>query len=147
MTRRIGPATGELPKGASMRPISVLLVDDNRVFLDVLSPFLEEASEGAVRVVGVVSEGREAIGHATAAQPDVILLDLKMPDVSGVVILPELREQLPHAIIVVLTMLEQEHVRQAALAEGADGFVTKSKLASDLLPTIRGLVSFKHGSA
>ncbi len=127
-----------------MQPISVLLVDDHRDFLRVLARYLQVASEGQAVVVGVVSDGHEAVAKALTAQPEVILLDLKMPDPSGVVLLPQLRKALPHAIIVVLTMAEEAYARQAALADGADGFVTKSKIAGGLWPTIQELVSAKR---
>ena len=129
-----------------MRSISVLLVDDNRRFLDVLSRYLQEASEGEVRVVGTVADGREAVPRAIAAQPDVVCLDLYMPDLSGQLILPRLRAQLPQVTIVVLTVQDQEAVRHTTLAMGADGFVWKEHIMSDLLPTIRDLVAAKRGA-
>jgi DNA-binding NarL/FixJ family response regulator len=128
-----------------MRPISVLLVDDNRILLREIARFLQAESRGEVMVVGSVSEGREAITRATAAQPEVVLLDLNMPDIPGMVILPRLREQMPEAIIVVLTMMDREGVRQASLQTGADGFVSKAYIERDLLPTIRRLVSSMRG--
>ncbi len=128
-----------------MRPISVLLVNDSRYFLDVLSRYLQEASQGDVMVLGSVSDSREAIARAMAAQPEVVCLDLQMPHMSGLVLLPRLHELLPQTIIVVLTSLDQEDVRHATLALGADGFVSKWNLVSDLLPTIRMLVSAKRG--
>ncbi len=128
-----------------MGAVSVLLVDDNRPFLRVLSRFLQEESQGGVEVVASVSEGREAIARAIATQPDVVLLDLNMPEISGMAILPRLREKMPQATIVVLTMLDQDDVRKATLATGADGFVSKARIESDLLPTIHGLVSAKQG--
>jgi hypothetical protein len=68
--------------------LSVLLVDDNRTFLRILTRFLSEYGEGALRVVGSLEGGRDAVAEAERLQPDVILVDLKMPDVPGLQLLP-----------------------------------------------------------
>ena len=128
-----------------MRPISVLLVDDNRCFLDVLSRYLQAMGEGEVQVVGAVSDGREAVARALATQPEVVCLDLHMPGLSGMSLLPRLREAMPLVTIVVVTTQDQEYMRQRTLAMGADGFVAKEDITNDLLPTIRDLVAHTHG--
>ena len=116
--------------------LSVLLVDDNRTFLRVLTEFLAEAGEGALRVVGSVLDGREAVVQAETLHPDVVLVDLQMPLQSGVTLLPHLRTRLPDAILVALTLLDPDLYQAATLAAGADAFVSKMRLEQDLLPTI-----------
>jgi DNA-binding NarL/FixJ family response regulator len=120
-------------------PLSVLLIDDNRSFLRILTAFLSEHGEGALRVVGSVIAGREAIAQAETLQPDVVLVDLQMPLRSGLALLPHLRARLPDAILVALTLLDPDVYQAATLAAGADAFVDKMRLEHDLIPTIRRL--------
>jgi two-component system, NarL family, nitrate/nitrite response regulator NarL len=121
--------------------LSVLLVDDNRTFLRILTEFLAEQGAGVVRVVGSVLGGRDAVAQAETLQPDVVLVDLQMPLQSGLTLLPHLRARLPDAILVALTLLDPESYQAATLAAGADAFVSKMRLEHDLLPTIRRLVA------
>jgi DNA-binding NarL/FixJ family response regulator len=119
----------------SMR--SVLLVDDNQIFLETLARFLAQRSEGDVAVVGAAQGGRDALAYARRLRPELVLLDLAMPDLSGLAVLPKLRETLPAAILIALTLQDSDEIREAALAAGADAFVSKASLERDLLPTIR----------
>jgi len=121
--------------------LSVLLVDDNRTFLRILTGFLSEYGEGALRVVGSVEGGRDAVAEAERLQPDVILVDLKMPDVPGLQLLPQLHRTLPDAILIALTHMDADECRGDALAAGAEAFVSKASLECDLLPAIQRLAS------
>jgi DNA-binding NarL/FixJ family response regulator len=121
--------------------LSVLLVDDNRTFLRILTEFLSAHGEGALQVVGAVCEGGEAVAQAETLRPDVVLVDLQMPLQSGLTLLPHLRARLPDAILVALTLLDPDVYQAATLAAGADAFVSKLRLEHDLIPTIRRLAS------
>lgn len=118
-----------------MDPIRVLLVDDNAIFLRVAARFLEQHQELAL--VGIARSGREALDQAQDLRPQVILIDLDMPGLSGLETIPRLRVMLPEVGIIALTFLDTDRYRQAALATGADDFVSKAKLSTDLLPAIR----------
>lgn len=124
-----------------MATLSVLLVDDNAHFLRILDRFLSDHSEGALRVVGTVEGGRDAVAEAERLQPDVIVVDLKMPDVPGLQLLPQLRRTLPDAILIALTLMEADEYREDALAAGAEAFVSKTSLERDLLRTIQQFAS------
>ncbi len=134
-------------KGKMMGTITVLLVDDNPIFLRILARFLEEESGGDVVVVGSLIGGRDAVARARALRPRVILVDLDMPGQSGLDLLPSLREQMPDAVIIVLTMMDPESYRGLALAAGADEFVHKALLERHLLPTIRRLTANPRSEA
>jgi DNA-binding NarL/FixJ family response regulator len=125
-------------------PRTVLLVDDNPTFLRILTSFLADQCEEGVRVVGVVVGGREAVAQAERLRPDVILLDLEMPDVPGLDLLPQLRATLPEASLIALTLMDPASVQATALAAGADAFVSKASLEHDLLPAIQGLAPLAH---
>ena len=95
---------------------------------------------GDVDLVGTAGGGVEALSKAQKLRPQVILLDLAMPDLPGLEIIPRLREVVPEMRIIALTMLDTEEYRKAALAAGADEFVPKADLNTDLLPAIRRVV-------
>ncbi len=121
--------------GFEMEPISVLLVDDNPIFLNIAAQFLRASPD--VTVVGTANGGEEALVKAEALQPNVILLDLAMPDIPGLEAIPRLRSILPEVSIIALTLLATDGYRQAALSAGAQDFIPKAKLSQDLLPAIR----------
>jgi DNA-binding NarL/FixJ family response regulator len=120
-----------------MKPISILLVDDNPAFLHIASRFLQEYDD--VVVVGTAGGGEEALALAQDQHPDIVLIDLAMPGLSGLATIPLLRIVLPEVGIIALTVLDTNGYRQAALAAGANDFVPKASLDTDLLPAIRRL--------
>jgi DNA-binding NarL/FixJ family response regulator len=112
--------------------VRILLVDDSPVFLNVLQDFLQRFQEFAV--VGVARDGTEALSLTRAQQPDVVLLDLMMPGLSGLELIPDLRAAIPDLHIVILSLLGY---REVALSMGADEYVFKPELAADLVPAIQ----------
>ena len=118
-----------------MKPISVLLVDDNLFFRRIAARFLEAFDD--VDLVGIADGGEGALAQAQALRPQVVLLDLAMPDMSGLEVIPLLRSLLPQVGIVALTLQNTDGYREAAFAAGADDFVPKSVMNTTLLPTIR----------
>jgi DNA-binding NarL/FixJ family response regulator len=121
-----------------------MLVDDNPTFLRVATTFLEENSHGELDIVGAAHGGEEALALAQALQPHVVLLDLAMPGLSGMETAPRLHQALPAVGIIALTVFGSERYRQAALTAGADDFVSKTALITDLLPTIRRVAQAKQ---
>ena len=121
-----------------MQPISLLLVDDNPRFLQVLTRFLHVRFSDEV-IVGTAGEGMEALVQAQNLRPQVILLDLVMPGLGALSAIPRLRSMMPDVGIIVLTVLDAKGYRKAALAAGADDFVGKASLYTDLIPAIQRL--------
>ncbi|MGA9533593.1 MAG: response regulator transcription factor [Anaerolineales bacterium] len=113
---------------------TALLIDDNPTFLSIVRQFMESRAQ----FEGIVTapSGSEGLSRARELQPDLVLLDLGMPGLTGLEILPVLRTILPHAIIIVLTLLDTEAYRSAAERLGADAYVSKEKLYAELMPTI-----------
>jgi len=120
-----------------MTPISLLLVDDSATFLYFVSRFLREQHSDEVMIAGLAEGGEAGLAQAQALRPDIVLIDLAMPGLPGLKAIPRLREALPNLGIIALTLMEPNGYRQAALAGGADEFVSKATLATDLLPAIR----------
>jgi DNA-binding NarL/FixJ family response regulator len=119
-----------------MGSISVMLADDNPRFLCILARFLGERCAGEVVVVGTAGSGGEALALARSVRPQMILLDLAMPGMPGWEVIPRLRKELPGVGIIVLTLLESGGYRDMVLDAGADAFVSKSVLVTELLPAI-----------
>jgi len=118
--------------------IRVLLVDDNATFLTSAAEFLERQTE--LVLIGAINTAEDALSRVELLKPDVILLDLEMPGVSGLEIIPQLRVRLPQAGIIALSLLSGVSCREAALEAGANEFVSKTRLVTDLLPVIRQVV-------
>jgi PAS domain S-box-containing protein len=112
----------------------VLLVDDNDAILaragDVLSP--------TCVIAGKAQNGKAALEAAEILRPDVIVLDISMPDMTGFEVATHLRQTGSAAAIVLLSVHDDEEYLQAARGAGAVGYVVKSRLASDLLPAVLG---------
>lgn len=120
------------PNEIPTKPISVLLVDDSLIFLQIITDFLRNHYCQEMVVVGVAHSGQEALRQARQLQPQVVLLDLAMPDMSGLEVIPLLQTALPAVSIIILTAYNFDGYRESALAAGADAFVPKAQ-ASDLL--------------
>ena len=120
-----------------MNPISILMVDDDSVFVDFMSRFLQKYCQGEVALLGTAEGGKEGLVEAERLRPQVVLLDLRMPGLSGIDVLPDLRKLLPEAGIIAMSLIEANPYRRAALAAGADEFVCKDNIDTDLMPAIR----------
>jgi len=114
--------------------ISVVLVDDHEAFLNIAASFLRR--HGEVSVVGAFTRSQEALKRVPGLHPHVILFDLNMPGQSGLEAIPLLREALPDSGIIALSLMDGSVYEKAALDAGADAFVAKSDMISDLLPAI-----------
>jgi DNA-binding NarL/FixJ family response regulator len=123
----------------AVHPVSILLVDDNAGFLRILTNFLERLSQGEIVIVGTALGGREGLAKADALRPRVVIIDLAMPDLHGLAAIPQLRTILPEAGIIALSLLDSSSYREEALAVGANEFVSKARLDTDLIPAIRRL--------
>lgn len=114
---------------------SVLLIDDNPTFVRIAARFL--AGHQDLAVVGTANDSQDALAKAQHLQPNVVLIDLALSGSSGLDAIPLLRQLLPNTRIIVLTFLDDETYRQAALQAGADDLVPKATLNTDLVPAIR----------
>jgi DNA-binding NarL/FixJ family response regulator len=110
--------------------ITVLLVDDHALFRDGIAEVLR--MDGRFEIVGQASRGGEAVAAAARLRPDLILMDLQMPGMSGVEAIRQIHSDDPGVRIGVLTMLETLDSLQSALDAGATGFVIKDATPSDL---------------
>lgn len=115
----------------------VLVVDDDPDMCCLIEVMLE--GHGGFLVVGQAGDGAEALRLAAAERPDVVVLDIQMPGMDGLTALPLLRESLPEARIVVVSAFPDPLTLCEALRQGVDGYIDKSRLWCELLPTLVGL--------
>jgi DNA-binding NarL/FixJ family response regulator len=115
--------------------IRVLLVDDHQVLRDGLRLLLE--SEKDILIVGEAANGKQAIESIEQLTPDVVVMDLGLPDISGIDVIKWIHTKLPDAHTVVLSMHTQKEFVLNAIEAGADGYVPKSSTHESLLDAIR----------
>jgi DNA-binding NarL/FixJ family response regulator len=114
---------------------TILLVDDHVVVRDGLRALLETSQD--FEVVGVASNGREAIEEANRLYPDVVVMDIAMPDLGGVEATRRITEKIPKCHVLILSMfVSAEHVFRA-LQAGARGYVLKESAGGELIEAIR----------
>ncbi|WP_027482574.1 response regulator [Deinococcus pimensis] len=114
--------------------IRVLLADDHALFRQGLRSLLE--SEG-LRVIGEATNGREAVRYAAETHPDVILMDIQMPELDGVKACQAILEIDPKARVIMITMYRQDRYVFEAVKAGARGYILKDADASALLDAIQ----------
>ncbi|MBL8263283.1 MAG: response regulator transcription factor [Xanthomonadaceae bacterium] len=115
----------------------VLIVDDHTMLRESLAGALQ--AEGDIEIVGQAADGVEALELAERVHPDIVVTDLSMPRLGGLEVVRRLRERLPEAQILVLTMhQEDEYVLQAVRA-GATGYLVKDSATREVLQAVRSL--------
>jgi DNA-binding NarL/FixJ family response regulator len=124
--------------GTNGRPKArVLLVDDEPTFLQIATLFLETHHRSEIDVVGTARSGEECLARAQLLVPEVILIDLSMPGLSGLRTIPLLRIMFPEMRIIALTLNDDETSRRAVLAAGGEDLISKATMNTDLVPAIR----------
>jgi two-component system, NarL family, response regulator NreC len=116
----------------------ILLADDHAVLRSGLKLLLE--SQPDLQVVGEAASGFEALQLADQLQPDLVLLDLSMPGLSGLDALPTLRKTAPAAKILILTMHDDPQYLRTALKLGASGYVLKKAADQELLAAVQSVL-------
>ncbi len=117
---------------------SVLLADDHTMVLEAFKKLLDPEFD----VVGTVSDGRALLSVAPSLKPEVIVLDLGMPELSGMEAGAQLKKLLPHVKLIVLTMNEDPDVANEALRRWASGYLLKKSAGAELIKAIREVL---HG--
>ena len=120
-----------------MNKIKVLLVDDSEQFLQSATAFLFQCP--SVEVIGTATSGKDAIKKVQELRPDLVLMDIAMPQMNGIEATRCIKGQAEAPKIIILTLHDNAEYRSAAKDAGADGFVRKSNLLTHLLPMIDAL--------
>ena len=120
-----------------IKPIRILTVDDHPVLRQGIAALI--ADERDMTLVGEATNGREAIQQFRAHHPDVTLMDLQMPEMSGLDALLAIRGEFPEARIIMLTTYTGDVQAKRALQAGARAYLLKNSLHNELLDTIRAV--------
>ncbi len=118
-----------------MHPIRVMIVDDHNMVRRGLIAYLEE--EPDLRLVGQAADGEEAVQICEQARPDVILMDLVLPELSGVEATKIIRRRWPQVQVIALTSFQERELVQDALRAGAISYLLKNVSGTDLVEAIR----------
>jgi DNA-binding NarL/FixJ family response regulator len=120
-------------------PLRILIADDHLLFRDGLRALLLAARD--MELVGEATTGAEAVSLATELQPDVILMDIQMPGLSGVEATRRIVQASPHIRVLVVTMFEDDRTVLAAMRAGARGYVLKGANYAEMLRAIQAVSS------
>jgi DNA-binding NarL/FixJ family response regulator len=122
--------------------IRVLCVDDHPIVRDGIAAIINLQPD--MRLVGAAATGGEALERFFAVSPDIALVDLQLPDMSGFDLIKKIKDKSPNARIVVLSSHEGDVDIQRALEAGAQGYVVKGIIREELLETIRSVHAGKR---
>jgi DNA-binding NarL/FixJ family response regulator len=121
-----------------MNKIRVILVDDHKIFSESLKILLEAEAED-IEIVGIAYDGREAVECAEKEKPDIILMDVRMPNMNGVEATRKIVKIIPEIKIVVLTTFDDDEYVYDALRYGAVGYLLKEIPTIELITALRAV--------
>ena len=122
-----------------METIKLMLVDDHDVVRTGLRSFLE--TQPGLKVIGEAKNGLEALEQAKKSQPDIVLMDITMPDMDGMEATRQLKHLYPECQVLVLTVHSDKQYFMQMLAAGASGYLTKQAAADELVAAIRAVAA------
>src|SRR5690242_5580017 len=118
-----------------VRPVTVLIVEDHRLMVEGLSSLLAEAPE--LKVAGTASTVREAVEAAGKLQPQVVLMDFRLPDGNGAEATERIRREHPEVAVLFLSADVSDEAMMLAVDAGACGYVSKAASAEELVSALR----------
>lgn len=122
-----------------MREIRIMLVDDHAILRDGLQLLINAQED--MRVVGQAGNGQQAVQQAKKCQPDLIIMDIAMPELGGIQATEAIKQVLPAVYILALTRHSDSGYLRRLLQAGATGYVLKKTAADDLIHAIRSVAS------
>jgi len=124
-----------------MKAIRVLVADDHEVVLEGVRSLIERQPD--LEVCGLATTGREAVDLARKARPDVVVLDMTMPELNGLDAIRQIRKALPDTEVVVFSAHSSEDIIEEVFEAGAKSYIEKTEASRDLVKAIRSLAEHK----
>jgi len=121
--------------------IKVILADDHQIMIDGVSSLLEPFDD--IEVVAKVNNGKEALQYCAVLKPQVVLMDLDMPVMTGKVAAIKMKEQFPETKVIILSLHNEKSVIQNLIQNGIDGYLIKSSSSDEVVQALRAVVSGK----
>jgi len=121
-------------QGSKLAPIRILIVDDHDVVREGVRSILKKRPDW--EIIGEASNGHEALAQTESLKPDVIILDITMPQMSGLDVARRITQTTPASRVVMFTMHDSGTVEQAVKGSGAHGLVLKLNAARDLVKAV-----------
>lgn len=118
--------------------IRILIADDHGVVREGLGVLLE--AEAGVEVVGIVASAEEAVSQAVALQPDLVFMDISLPEMGGLEATRRIKEEAPNVRVLVLTVHEDKGVLREAVRVGAAGYLLKQAIKDELIHAIHNVM-------
>ena len=131
-----------------MEKIRVLVVDDHAIMRDGIRAMLSVVDD--VDVIGEAADGKQAVERVQEMEPDVVVMDIAMPDMDGIEATRRIQKKSPRVRVLILTQHDNKEYILSAIKAGASGYVPKRALGSDLVTAIRAVhkgQSFLYPSA
>ncbi|MBW2567371.1 MAG: response regulator transcription factor, partial [Deltaproteobacteria bacterium] len=119
--------------------IKVLLADDHRIMREALRSLIEKESD--MKVVGEAADGRTAVRLSREVSPDVVIMDITMPELNGVEATNQILSEAPNVKILGLSMHSDEHFVAGMLKAGGSGYLLKDCAAEELIQAIRSVIA------
>jgi len=119
--------------------INVLLADDHGVLRDGVQRLLEANAD--IKVIGAADDGRDAVERTAALQPDIVVMDISMPDMNGLEAMRRILDRAPATGVVILSMHSSTEMVREAFAAGARGYVLKESAGSEVVRAVRTVVA------
>src|SRR5919202_505264 len=117
-------------------PVRIVIADDHPLFRAALRQLLNEHSSRLVEVVGEASDGREAVEVCLSVRPELVLMDVEMPNMSGIEAAQQIKMEAPSTIVLMLTAFEHPAYLWKAIEAGASGYVLKHQSAAEIVNAI-----------
>jgi two-component system NarL family response regulator len=125
-----------------MKPIRIMLADDHPLIREAIANLIKGAPE--FELVGEVANGKECLARVQELRPDILVLDIAMPEMNGEQVTRELRRRLPELKIIALSGYTDRQFVRAMTKAGAKGYVVKSASGRELIHALRAVASGKH---
>lgn len=114
-------------------PLKVLIADDHAIIREGLRTLLENRG---IQVMGIAKNGREAVEKAITLKPDIVMMDIAMPELNGVEATAQIRKEVPHTRVIALSMHSSKKIIDKMFDSGASGYILKASAFDEIYDAI-----------